>query len=512
VAVALATAVGALVRGVPVVRTDFPLNDGGLFAQMIRDLSANAFALPAATHYNGLDLPFAYPPLGLYVAAWLSQWIPVLDILHLVPLVVSTLTIPVAYLIYRRLLPSEAMALIAAVAFAVMPRSYNWQIAGGGITRSFGFLFGLLAILAGIAMYQSRSRWWPMAAGIALGLSLLSHPQAALFATVSVALLISARTLSWRVATVRLAMAIGIAAIVIAPWLITVLGRYGFPTFLGAAQTGGNPVDAATQFFTFRFSDGLVEVLGFAGGIGLFICALNRKWLWVAWSAIAFVLGARAGLTYATLPVAGAIAWGVADGFRWLRLPLPTDPLDLIRPKRAATLTLVLLVAALLDSIVSPLDARSPLRSISPSQLQAMEWVAGHTTQDARVLVVAGLPWEIDAIGEWFWPLTHRRSVATVQGSEWLGPGKYATAERRHYWMLNCVVFSKQNCAAEWSRVVEHVDLVFLTDEPAAAAEGHPCCLQLADRILRSGGELLYDAGGVRILRMGDSQTRVSTP
>jgi len=66
--------------------------------------------------------------------------------------------------------------------------------------------------------------------------------------------------------------------------------------------------------------------------------------------------------------------------------------------------------------------------------------------------------------------------------------------------VLNCVVFSQQDCAAEWSRVVERVDYVFLSDGEAAAASGHPCCLQLADRLMAAGGELVYSGEGVRIV------------
>jgi len=301
----------------------------------------------------------------------------------------------------------------------------------------------------------------------------------------------------------RLALALVVAAVVVAPWFLIAFGRYGPATFLGAAQTGGSLYQSAVLFITLRFSGGLVEVLGILGGFGLFVCALNRKWLWIVWSVLAFLLGSRAGLTYATVPVAGAIAWAVADGFRILRMPIAAVFRGKYRPKRAALLAAVLLVAASTDSIASTLDPLSPLRSLSPAQRDGMRWAAEHTTPTARFLVAAGDPWELDAVSEWFWPLTGRRSVATVQGSEWLGPGRFGTAERRHYWLLNCITFTTQDCSAEWNRVVEPVDFVYLTDGQAAAAEGHPCCLQLADRIVAAGGQVVFEEENVRILAMG---------
>jgi len=63
---------GAVVRFVPAASSGFPLNDGGLFYTMIRDLKANHFILPQFTTYNFVDIPFAYPPVGFYIAAIFS--------------------------------------------------------------------------------------------------------------------------------------------------------------------------------------------------------------------------------------------------------------------------------------------------------------------------------------------------------------------------------------------------------------------------------------------------------
>jgi hypothetical protein len=64
--------VGVAVRAFHVLRHDFPLNDGGLFHAMAADLRANGFVPPAHTSCGAGDIPFAYPPLGLYLAAVLD--------------------------------------------------------------------------------------------------------------------------------------------------------------------------------------------------------------------------------------------------------------------------------------------------------------------------------------------------------------------------------------------------------------------------------------------------------
>src|SRR5919204_6989211 len=69
-------------------RSNFPLNDGGLFVAMSQDVLANHFALPAVTSYNAADrIPFGYPPLAFYIVAGLhallgtdlltlARWVP----------------------------------------------------------------------------------------------------------------------------------------------------------------------------------------------------------------------------------------------------------------------------------------------------------------------------------------------------------------------------------------------------------------------------------------------------
>ena len=61
VLVAAALILGSIVRLIPVLGSDFPINDGGLFAAMIDDLVRHGPSLPRVVDYNGGDIPFAYP-------------------------------------------------------------------------------------------------------------------------------------------------------------------------------------------------------------------------------------------------------------------------------------------------------------------------------------------------------------------------------------------------------------------------------------------------------------------
>jgi len=69
----LAVMIGGYIRTAPILLSSFPLNDGGLFFTMTKDLMANNYRLPQTTTYNHLDLPFAYPPLPFYFTGLLTD-------------------------------------------------------------------------------------------------------------------------------------------------------------------------------------------------------------------------------------------------------------------------------------------------------------------------------------------------------------------------------------------------------------------------------------------------------
>src|SRR5688572_299911 len=94
--------IGGLLRLASVIGTAFPAGDGGLFATMIEDLRRAGFALPTFTSYNGGDIPFAYPPLALYLGAILP--VDPLTTLQWLPAILATAAIVPVYLAATRAL------------------------------------------------------------------------------------------------------------------------------------------------------------------------------------------------------------------------------------------------------------------------------------------------------------------------------------------------------------------------------------------------------------------------
>src|SRR5690242_4353078 len=241
IACVVAIGLGCLIRARPVLLTDFPLNDGGLFYQMTAELQRAHYHIPAFTTYNSANIPFAYPPFGFYVSGMLADatsW-DLLQIVRVLPLVVTCAAL-VAFCFLARAMLAERVAVIAAVtAFALVPRSFTWLVMGGGLTRAFGFLFTILALHQAYLLFTRRDLRFAVTAGVFSGLTPLSHLGTAPFLAASLVLFFVAYGRHTRGVT---GMAIiGVVAIVVsAPWWLAVVHMHGFGPFVAAGQTGGS--------------------------------------------------------------------------------------------------------------------------------------------------------------------------------------------------------------------------------------------------------------------------------
>ena len=139
---------GAWFRIMPAWIAGFPINDGGMFYTMILDLQTNHYIVPLFTTYNHASIPFAYPPLGFYVGAGLSDLLNIspLVVIRWLPGIINAACIPAFYFFAKEVLNNKFQGAIAAFIYAMTPHLTSWLSMGGGLTRSFGMLFMLLTL------------------------------------------------------------------------------------------------------------------------------------------------------------------------------------------------------------------------------------------------------------------------------------------------------------------------------------------------------------------------------
>ena len=132
---------------------------------MANDLRDNGFLPPDVTTYNTGDIPWVYPPLGIYLVALLGGG---LDLFRILPAAWAIATLPAVWLLARALIGDRG-ALVALVAYGLAAPAYAGVIAGGGVTRGPGLLLAVLTMWAVV-------RGNVAGAGVLGGLTILLPP------------------------------------------------------------------------------------------------------------------------------------------------------------------------------------------------------------------------------------------------------------------------------------------------------------------------------------------------
>ncbi|MBI5290145.1 MAG: glycosyltransferase family 39 protein [Chloroflexi bacterium] len=520
--VGCAVLIGAAVRLSYVTAFDFPLNDGGLFFAMTRDLQAAHYRLPETTSYNSAGIPFAYPPLAFYLAAALNDvaGISLESIFRFVPLAANIAMIPAFFLLSRRLVPSRFATAAATMLLALLPRAFYWMIMGGGITRSLGFLFAVLALWAMTAAYQDRRPRFVAAAALFGALALLSHIQMAWFVAFSSGLLWFAygRHRFGALASVSAAMG---AAVLSAPWWMAVLAQHGPDPFFAAARGGDVTTNPLVVLLQFTITNELLFPAIAALGLGGVLLALGeRRYILPGWLLACLILDQRAFGTVAAIPL--ALLGGLAVEHIWRYLhhdsgprsqPHAPPPAVWLLPAAAAVAFSYLFLSAMVSG-------GRLLTAMTPGERDAMAWVAANTPASSRVLVVTEDRWYADRTSEWFPYLAERQSVATVQGYEWLEGGVFAQRLGRYRDVQDCAR-DTTTCLDAWSAEsgigFDYVYVPKLSPRYASSSTQDVCCAALlrslaADARYRS----VYDEDGATVFQRrggsGITQPGWSTP
>ena len=441
---------GSAARLLPVLAAEMPVNDGGLFYSMAQEIQAANFALPAFTTYNHAEIPFAYPPLGLYLAALTGLALPLTQVIRWLPPLISILTIPAFFALAREILPSKRRAAIAVAAYALLPASYELVIMGGGLTRAAGLFFSLLTLLNAWRLFQQFSLRWMLVTALTASLLILSHPTIAIHTALGILTF-------WLFAKHKRQNLIaglgvtGLSLIFTAPWWGTVGARHGLEPFLNAMHTGGDWSSLLVPLLLIDFGHELfLELIMLLAFVGILWLIARRQYLIPLWFSVLFLVGRNAFLD-AAIPVGMAASFGIADvlwgGFRSLK--------QNSRPARFPAFSRsekILFALLLLYPTIAALTSSTSIAHlhVSPIEQEALNWVAENTPPESRFLLLThGSPVNTP-VQEWFPALTARTSLTVVQGYEWL-PGEQFSKRMAAYNALQPCLTQNLACVEDWA-------------------------------------------------------------
>ncbi|PYY21776.1 MAG: hypothetical protein DMG62_16595 [Acidobacteria bacterium] len=418
--IAIALAV-ALVLRLPYFRGRlFPLNDGGMFAQIIDNIRAAHFVFPTHTTYNFLDIPLSYPPLGFYLGALCTVVTgqSAVSVLTWLPLALNLLAVVVIYFIAKEVYPAGFYACLAACCYASIGRSAEWLIMGGGLTRGLGMLFASVAILLFVRSHKCDSMMLAAWSGVCVGLAVLSHLEGGIFAALSVIVL--SVLLPKRFQNLQFSLLAGIVSIaVVLPWVIWLYRHLGFGPLMNAAITGG------AYYAPLRW----IPLSFLAASI---IFAVIARFPYVCWLTVIPWFLRRSGATYSAAVAGLCMVWFVNA-----IMVLLVRRAAFFRRWRDALLVALALTFSLQFSGLPQVrsDRLADLRlntraQVSPAELQGMQAAVQLAPANTKFFVFdqRTSEWYEDMIAEWFPYFTQRQCVNTAQGREWLPNHAFFTA------------------------------------------------------------------------------------
>jgi hypothetical protein len=431
---------GGLFRFFPTMMAGFPINDGGMFYTMMKDLQVNHFTPPIYTTYNNLDIPFAYPPLALYVGAIFSSIfkISLIEILRWLPAFVNTLCILAFYFLAKEILGSKTKAAVASLVFAFVPHLNTWLSAGGGLTRSFGTLFMMITVLYSYKLFatnNTKSIWGVIIFG---SLTALSHTESTIFAIALPIYIWVAKSRSTKSALQ--AGLIGLGVITLAgPWYGLVISRHGFEPLLSALKTGNQTIWSFLRLLNVDIitEEPYLDLLGVLGILGIIFLVIKKEYF-IPLMLVVMVLGQpRSAHTVGNIPLS------MAAGVFIIEVLLPAiaraDTTQNLPTNRGVKVFLFIAVPYLLVNSIYQGFMLSQ-NHVSEGEQTAMQWVAENTPPDGKFLVMTGEPEAMcESTAEWFPTLTERTSLATLQGREWLLGNKFSEFISHRTSLQSCI-------------------------------------------------------------------------
>jgi hypothetical protein len=254
---------------------------------------------------------------------------------------------------------------------------------------------------------------------------------------------------------------------------------------------------------------GALAVCGWLG------CLRRRHLVLILWLPAIYLISARGAGNWSTAPLAMLIGVGVVDVAQilrrlgaWMTIGLAHGhpPVAwLLRPGVVegsvvvGLLGLLVVGSAILPARATARTHEAHLEALTFDEYEAMRWVATHTPADATFIVLSARgAWWWDYVAEWFPTLAQRKSLLTVQGTEWLPRGTFARRER-----LSAEA-QRIRTLAEWQAWTRRQELDFTWVYISKGSHG-PLDWQplLAELRAATDHQIRFENGGAAIIRRG---------
>jgi len=471
------TLLGVFLRLQYLQKTDFAINDGGMFFTMIQDLQKNNYILPHFTSYNLSQIPYAYPPLSFYEGAFLNQFlhIDLISILRFYPLFFNILSIPAFYFLAREITRIDRQALIATAFYAILLPSFEWLISGGGLTRSPAHTLFIVALYLFLVFLRNR-QWKVLIFSIVFASFMTLHHIEYCWMLAFSIVLFSVYQLRFK-EYVKYGLIYGFGvALLTSPYWITVISYHGLAPFISAFSTGD--FDIATSLWRLILliltRESLVTYINVLAIIGIWFSLFSRKYRIIFWFLLITFFDPRSAERLLIFPVTILASYTVEKILSLMKAPsaIAIDPAfettennSLRHSFIGKNFTFFFVGFSILYPFIlgflHTFEGDPSLTGLAVSQREAMNWIKNNTPEESNFVVLnPNRTWSTDSTSEWFPAISERRNIITVQGTEWLPASIYSDIKRWSAEAKDCFSIG-ESCLSTWEET-NRIDFDYL--------------------------------------------------
>ncbi|MCX6054166.1 MAG: hypothetical protein NTZ74_04475 [Chloroflexi bacterium] len=224
------------------IQFKYPLGFAGLYSLMAEGIVKNHFLLPMDIPFYGPGgIPFAYPPLGLYLMAFFigPLSVPPLMYLRFAPPLFFLISTVIFFFVVFKYTHSRRAGMISAILLAYSSLNYDIQGTSGGIVRGLALCFLFLGIFYFLCAKSLSNKKYYYLTGLFFAITILSHLGYAFIFGLILGLDILLQVFNFDLWKKNISI-VFVGFLLSSPWWVTVWSRYGFETFKFAFNSHGN--------------------------------------------------------------------------------------------------------------------------------------------------------------------------------------------------------------------------------------------------------------------------------
>ena len=341
-----------------------------------------------------------------------------------IPTIISIVCIFAFYFLVKELFAEKSLILVSTIIFALYPPLISYSAQGLFLVHGVGTLFFIIGLILVLRWMKCNDDTLIIFIGILFGLLLLSSPRCA-FAYALV--LLTVAFLNPRKKTFFSVAFIGIiAALISAPWWITVIRNHGITVLLNGFMLR-QPTAVSNIFmniYVYNFYNYQLSLMALCL-LGLFYYITKKEFFLPVLFVLLVISG---GFGVVTIPLIVII---ILFSVGMLKVIYPALKYILNADTPTKTLlplffTMLVLVLILGGSFIQNRDffeyKYSSLKDDEQLHFEAMDWIQQNTENTSTFIVkdvIASEQKNQFWIGDWFPAITHRKTLNTFYGNEW---------------------------------------------------------------------------------------------